>query len=128
MPTYEYACSGCRKRVSLFFLSIRRAEEEKPRCPACGGTDLARLVSRFSMVRSSGSLLSPSGPDLSSLSDLESGNPRALARFMRQMSDEAGEPMEPEMEGVIDRLESGEDPEKIEADMGSPAETKSEPA
>ena len=37
------------------------------------------------------------------------------------MSDETGEAIEPEMEGVLNRLESGEDPEAIEADLGDSA-------
>ena len=40
MPTYEYACQTCRKKVSLFFLSIKRAQEETPRCPDCNGEKL----------------------------------------------------------------------------------------
>ena len=51
------------------------------------------------------------------MDDIEKGDPRAIARLMRQMSDETGVPMEPEMEGVLNRLEAGEDPESIEADM-----------
>jgi len=121
MPTYEYACQDCRKKVSLFFLSIRQAEEEKPECPLCKGTNLSRLVSRFTVARSSGSI-DTSSDEIPGLSDLENGDPKALARWMRRMSDETGEPMEPEMEGVLDRLESGEDPEKLEAEMGKDTE------
>jgi hypothetical protein len=36
---------------------------------------------------------------------------------MRKMSDEMGEPMDPEMNEVIDRLEKGESPEAIEKSM-----------
>jgi hypothetical protein len=51
------------------------------------------------------------------MSGLESEDPRALASFMRKMSDEMGEPLDPEMNEVIGRLESGESPESIEESM-----------
>jgi putative FmdB family regulatory protein len=127
MPTYEYACQTCRKKVSIFFLSIKRAQEETPRCPECNGEKLTRLVSRFMVGRAQGPALEEGG-DLSGMEDIERGDPRAIARLMRQMSDETGEPMEPEMEGVLNRLERGEDPESIEADMGDLGAPDSPPA
>jgi hypothetical protein len=53
--------------------------------------------------------------DSSLMSGLENEDPRALASFMRQMSGEMGEPLDPEMTEVIDRLEAGESPESIDA-------------
>ncbi len=52
------------------------------------------------------------------MSGLESEDPRALASFMRRMSGEMGEPLDAEMNEVLDRLESGESPESIDASMG----------
>ena len=52
------------------------------------------------------------------MAGLENEDPRALAHFMRQMSDEMGEPLDPEMHEVIDRLEAGESPEAIEESLG----------
>ena len=43
--------------------------------------------------------------------------PRALAHFMRRMSDESGEPLDAEMTEVLDRLEAGESPDSIEKSM-----------
>jgi putative FmdB family regulatory protein len=117
MPTYEYFCEGCKKRVSLFFLSIRQAQEQPPRCPSCEGSKLNRLVSRFQTVRSSRAGEAGGDLDSADVSDLESGDPKALARWMRRMSEETGEPVQPEMEGILDRLESGEDPEKIGSEL-----------
>ncbi len=51
------------------------------------------------------------------MSGLESEDPRALASFMRRMSDETGEPLDAEMGEMIDRLEHGESPEEIEKSM-----------
>jgi hypothetical protein len=49
---------------------------------------------------------------------IDENDPRAMGRFMRKMAEETGEPMPPEMNEMIRRLEAGEDPESIEADMG----------
>ncbi|MEZ4614321.1 MAG: hypothetical protein R2867_02230 [Caldilineaceae bacterium] len=55
--------------------------------------------------------------DPSLMAGLESEDPKALANFMRRMSNETGEPMDAEMTEVLDRLESGESPDAIEQSM-----------
>ena len=53
MPLFDFRCRGCGDQ----FEALVRAPAV-PACPACGGTDLERLVSGFSFsVRSGG--LSP---------------------------------------------------------------------
>ncbi len=50
MPVYEYACSDCRKVVSVL---VRRVDgEKKPACPDCGGRKLTRVISRFAFHQS----------------------------------------------------------------------------
>ncbi len=49
---------------------------------------------------------------------IDENDPRQLGRLMRRMTEITGEPMEPGMEEALRRLESGEDPEKIEEEMG----------
>lgn len=44
MPIFEFECRSCRKKCEAFLLS----KSEAPRCPSCGSTDLARLLSSFS--------------------------------------------------------------------------------
>jgi Flp pilus assembly protein TadB len=51
------------------------------------------------------------------MAGLENEDPRALAGFMRKMSDEMGEPLDAEMNEMVDRLERGESPESIEQSM-----------
>jgi len=48
MPIYEYRCLDCQHRFSHF---VRRmADADKlPSCPACGSTQVRRLVSRVSV-------------------------------------------------------------------------------
>ena len=49
---------------------------------------------------------------------LDENDPRSLGRFMRRMADEAGEDVGPEFDEIIGRLERGDDPERIEQEMG----------
>lgn len=120
MPIYDYFCSTCQKRVSVFFRSIKEAQSSEAHCPLCDGTALDRRVSRFRHIKGR---ISPGGGgddlpfDESDLAALEKEDPRAMARLFRRMSDEMDEPMEPEMEEVVDRLERGDSPEAIEHDL-----------
>lgn len=116
MPIYEYYCHNCRKRVSVFFRTISSASDANARCPHCDGVQLRRLVSKVAVLRSEESRLDSLADD-SMLPGLENEDPRALAGFMRRMSDEMGEPMDAEMNEVVERLERGEDPETIEQSM-----------
>jgi putative FmdB family regulatory protein len=115
MPIYEYRCQDCRRRISLFFRSFEEIEA-KPVCPRCGGTHLARLISRVSVVRSEESRIDDMA-DPSMLSDLDENDPKSIARWMRKMGTEAGEEMPTEFGEVVDRLESGQSPEEIEEAM-----------
>jgi putative FmdB family regulatory protein len=117
MPIYEYYCDQCRKRVSVFFRSMSTASDDAARCPTCAGAQLRRLVSRVTVLKSEDSRMESMADDASLLSGLESEDPRALAHFMRKMSDETGESLDPEMHEVIDRLEAGESPEAIESSL-----------
>jgi putative FmdB family regulatory protein len=115
MPIYEYRCQDCRRRVSLFFRTYTSTDDEA-RCPRCGGTNLTRLISKVSVVRSEESRLDDLS-DPSMLGDLDENDPKSLGRWMRKMSAEVGEDMPQEFDEVIDRLESGQSPEDIEASM-----------
>lgn len=116
MPIYEYGCYDCRKRVNLFFRSFADVEAKTAMCPRCGGTNLKRLVSKVAFVRSEESRLD-SLADPSSLAGLDENDPKSMARWMRKMSQEMGEDLGEEFGEVVDRLESGEDPESIEKSM-----------
>ncbi len=45
-------------------------------------------------------------------------DPRQMARLMRKLHETAGMPLEPAMEEAIRRMEAGEDPDKIEEELG----------
>jgi putative FmdB family regulatory protein len=122
MPTYEYRCKTCTRKVTLRYKTYADYDAATPTCPHCGSTDLTRLISRVAISRSvtsrlmSGGWEDDSGGD-AALDDLEHADPRTLGRVLREMSSEVGEDMGPEFDEVIGRLERGENPDEIEASM-----------
>ena len=139
MPIYEFACPKCRRIFS--FLSKRVKPGRLPVCPKCGNNKLSKQVSRFAMSRG---LKEPSaktdmdtegGPPLPDFDDprmehammemerdmehLDENNPKHMAHMMRKMKDLMPPGTVPkDLDVAIKRLEAGEDPEKIEEDMG----------
>lgn len=121
MPTYEYVCRSCRRRVRLV-LSYAEYDRATPACPHCGSNELQRRVGRVAVAHSEASRLDNVMTD-DALSGLED-DPRAMGRLMRQMSREMGEDLGEELGEVAERLEKGESPESIEKampDLGSAA-------
>jgi hypothetical protein len=49
---------------------------------------------------------------------LDENDPRQAARFMRRLYEGAGMPVESGVEEALRRMEAGEDPDKIEEEMG----------
>ncbi len=135
MPIYEFACPKCR--VIFNFLSKRVNPGRLPVCPKCGNNKMARQMSRFATPRaaresSAGAEGGSPASDLDEskvmramaelehdLGHMDENNPKHMAHLMRKMK-EAMPPgsMPKELDVAIKRLEAGEDPEKIEADMG----------
>lgn len=117
MPIYEYRCTDCGRKVSLFFRSLQTVSTDN-RCPHCGSRELQRLFSRVAIRRGAGAADAMGDDDFGGLlDDLDERDPRALARAMRQMSAETGEEIEPEMAEALERLEAGADPETVMAEL-----------
>lgn len=115
MPAYDYRCLDCRKRA-VVFQTYEDYGTAAVTCPHCGSANLKRLISRVRVMRSEDSRLdSLADPD--DWGDVDENDPRSIARAMRRMGDEMGEELPGEFDEVVDRLESGEDPEAIEKDM-----------
>lgn len=115
MPIYEYRCSDCGKRSSIF----QRYEEygkSEVHCRHCGSENLRRLIGRVRFMRSEEARLEALS-DPSAWDGIDEEDPRTMARMMRKMGEELGEEMPPEFGEVVDRLEAGEDPEEIEKSM-----------
>ncbi len=140
MPIYEFACPKCRKIFN--FLSKKVAPSRLPSCPKCGHRKLTKQVSAFAMTRglkappaSGGGEAGPDSPPMPDMDDprmmramaemerdmehLDENNPRHMALMLKKMKDliPAGS-VPKDFDVAIKRLEAGEDPEKIEQDMG----------
>ena len=138
MPIFEYACHDCRKIFQ--FLSRRQKTERSPVCPECGNQQMAREVSRFAMLKGVTELRidGEGGEDMEGMPNFEDprvqramrdmerdmaymdeNNPKHMAHMMRKMQDVLPPDLMPkEINDAIRRLEAGEDPDKIEEDMG----------
>jgi putative FmdB family regulatory protein len=118
MPTYEFRCNECGRKVTLFYKTYAEYDQATHTCPRCHSTNLTRLISRVAIRRSPlARLLSDDSADDSVLDDLDENDPRTMGRLLREMGEEMGEDMGPEFEEVVQRLERGEDPEEIEASL-----------
>jgi putative FmdB family regulatory protein len=139
MPIYEFACPKCR--MIFNFLSKKVAPDRLPSCPKCGHRKMTRQVSAFAHPRglkappAAGGDADAGGPPLPDIDDprmmramaemerdmehLDENNPRHMALMMKKMKDllPAGS-VPKDFDVAIKRLEAGEDPEKIEEDMG----------
>lgn len=105
MPIYEYQCESCRRRVSLFFKSLKH--EEPPRCPLCGGERPIRLFSRFAFVRSEETRLERLA-DPCRLGDLDENDPRSMTRWVKRMGKELGEGMGEDFDQMVEEaIEEG---------------------
>ncbi len=138
MPIYEVACPKCR--VIFSFLSKRLNPEHSPVCPRCGNKKMVKEISRFAAPRGAqepvaagtGEAEAAPGPALDDprmqrvmgelerdMEHMDENNPRHMAHLMRKMKEIMPAGTVPkELDVAIKRLEAGEDPEKIEADMG----------
>ncbi len=107
MPIYEFRCSACRKRSSVFVRSINVSLS--PSCDNCGSREMSRLFSRVAVLRGEDAF--SDGIDESSLGDVDENDPRSVARWVRKMSRQMGEPLDSEMEADLARMEAGEMPD-----------------
>lgn len=134
---YEFYCDKCD---TIFgFLSRTINTSKLPNCPRCGKRRIEKMVSSFSATSGAKGGDAGDGPALDeakiegameSLSREAEGlgddDPRQAAALMRKMSKMTGMKLGEGMESALTRLESGEDPEQMEAELGDLIE-KEEP-
>jgi len=134
MPIYEYYCGGCHTILNFYARTPNPAKS--PACPHCGRRKLARQVSLFAAGRKGAEGGEGDGDGMDALpvdesrmeramealaSDAEGMNeedPKAAAQLMRKFSKLAGMEFNDGIETALRRMEAGEDPETIEAEMG----------
>ncbi len=113
MPIYEYRCQDCGRKSSVFVRRI--GMEVEPSCQHCGSRSMARLISPVAVLRSDDEIFQGLAEDVS-WDDVDESDPRSMARFIRRMSRELGEPLDAEMEAGLERMEAGEMLEDEEGD------------
>ena len=111
MPIYEYRCNTCNSKSSHFFRSVSPASV--PVCPACGGTDMSRVMSGFAYHRSEQTRFEESGePKMVADADYYK-DPRNIGRWAEKRMKEMGVEMPSEIRQMIDRAREGDLPEPV---------------
>jgi len=142
MPVYEFYCPDCHAIYNFF--SRKVDTETVPGCPACERPRLDRQVSAFAISSGRGDQADPADPldeglppgldeekmmrALASmegeLGGLDEDDPKQAARMMRRLFDATGLKLGEGMTEAMHRMEAGEDPDAIEAEMGDLLETE----
>ncbi|MEE8218936.1 MAG: zinc ribbon domain-containing protein [Vicinamibacteria bacterium] len=131
MPIYEFYCPHCHRVFN--FLSRTIDTGKSPTCPRCEREDLTRRASAFAISRGRTEEPKPDAAEpevdearleqamqalAGEMDSLDENDPRQGAHLMRKLFNATGMPVAGGMEEALRRMEAGEDPEKIEEDMG----------
>jgi putative FmdB family regulatory protein len=130
MPIYEFYCSKCNTIYNFFSKSVNT--EKIPRCPKCRDKNLSRQVSVFANISmgrgeegadgmppiDEGKMEKAMAKLAGEAARIDENDPKQAAVLMRKLSDATGLNMGPAMEEALRRMEHGEDPDTIEAEMG----------
>ncbi|MCU0713494.1 MAG: zinc ribbon domain-containing protein [Pirellula sp.] len=142
MPIYEFYCPNCHTVFSFLARSVQNTKV--PGCPKCKRKKLEKKISRFAI--SKGLKESDSSPDpfenvdeskmeqlmaemAPHLESDDSGNedPRQMAMLMKKMFDVTGMQPNDAMQEAIRRMEAGEDPDRIDEQMGDALDGDGDP-
>lgn len=129
MPIYEFYCSDCH---TLFSFLSRSVSSKQPSCPRCRRPRLERTASAFAISKGRPEPLadgtaseldetrmeSVMGELAQDVEKIDEDNPRQMAGFLRKFFDRTGMPLGPSVQEAIRRMEAGEDPDRIEEEMG----------
>jgi putative FmdB family regulatory protein len=129
MPIYEFYCPRCNTIYNFFSRTINTTAQ--PWCPRCRQVRLNRQMSAFAITgRAKGGEDTEELPideqkmarAMETLSreaeQINEDDPRQAAALMRKLSHMTGMELGPGMDEAIRRMERGEDPEAVEAEMG----------
>lgn len=129
MPIYEFYCEDCNTIFNFFSKTIDTTK--KPKCPKCKTKKLSRQMSAFSFT---GKAKEDSDMDdlpfdegkmekamqmlAGEAENINEDDPRQAANLMRKLTDMTGLELGTGMQEALKRMEAGEDPDAIEAEMG----------
>lgn len=128
MPIYEFYCRNCHTIFN--FLSKRINTTAQPDCPKCSGA-LKKQMSTFATI---GKATEENNDFMANFDEskmervmaelaheaenIKDDDPRQMAELMRKFSHQTGLDLGEGMEEALSRMEAGEDPDKIEQQMG----------
>ncbi len=128
MPIYEFFCDDCNTIFNFYSKTVNTTR--RPPCPRCEGT-LERRMSAFAVTgRARENDLSDDLPvDESKMEQamqmlageaehINEDDPKQAADLMRKLTGMTGLQLGPGMQEALQRMERGENPEQIEAEMG----------
>ena len=129
MPIYEFYCDHCNTIFNFFSKTVNT--RKRPKCPRCKTRNLSRQMSAFAFT---GKAKEDSEVDdmpfdenkmekamqmLAGEADkINEDDPRQAANLMRKLSNMTGLELGEGMNEALKRMEAGEDPDTIEAEMG----------
>jgi putative FmdB family regulatory protein len=129
MPIYEFYCGDCNTIFNFFSRSVNTTK--RPLCPKCKQNRLKRQMSSFSRLKG---LKEEGAPDDLPIDEakmeramgllaqeaegVDEDDPRQAANLMRKFTEATGVTLGPGMEEALSRMEAGEDPEQVEAELG----------
>ncbi len=128
MPIYEFYCRDCHTIFNFFSRSVNT--KTVPPCPKCKKM-LSRQVSRFAITGKAkenndiddlpideGKMEHAMNMLAREAENINEDDPKQAANLMRKLSDMTGLKLGPGMDEALQRMEKGEDPEQLEAEMG----------
>jgi len=154
MPIYEYYCPD-NNRIYQFFAKTLAQAQSVPKCPDNPAFRMVKMVSGFAIgggTRKSAAAQEagpegagegasggepeggPEDPRMEAafsqlereMESVDENDPRAMGRMMRRMSEITGERLDGEMEEMVRKWEEGQDPEKLEEELGDVAGAEDE--
>ena len=129
MPIYEFCCPDCNMLFNFFSRTINTTK--RPTCPKCKTRRLDRQMSAFAITGKAKE--DGEGDDLpfdegkmekamqmlaSQADRVDEDDPRQAADLMRKLTDMTGMELGGGMEEALRRMERGDDPEQVEAELG----------
>ncbi|MDP6347037.1 MAG: zinc ribbon domain-containing protein [Dehalococcoidia bacterium] len=106
MPIYEFLCSQCQHKTTVFQRSF--SQSGSPSCPACGG-QVSRLISSFAYHRSIQSVHESSGDPDRPGADYHK-DPRNIGRWVEKRFQQMGMDMPSQVQDMIKGAREGDLP------------------
>ena len=129
MPIYEFFCEDCNTIFNFFSKTVNTTK--RPKCPGCKTKTLSRQMSAFAFTGKAkedsdiddlpfdeGKMEKAMQMLAGEAENMNEDDPRQAANLMRKLTDMTGLELGAGMQEALKRMEAGEDPDAIEAEMG----------